>query len=113
MRHALGHGPARRVGTPAPLLVWNRAHQLVETRLRAAIFVGDLLELRMHVRHRLPVSSPFPASVAIPRSPGRSPAFCLEPSHTPPPRPAPGLSSRKSAPGSHAGTAALRSAGPP
>ena len=49
MRHALGHGPARRVSAPAPLPDRNRAHQLVEPRLRAAIFIGDQLKLRMHV----------------------------------------------------------------
>src|SRR5438132_5757020 len=46
MRHALGHGPARRVGTLAPLLIRNRADQVVKPCLRAAILVGDKLELR-------------------------------------------------------------------
>src|SRR6266699_2031461 len=57
-----------------------------------------------------PVSSPFPASVAIPRSREHSPAFSPVRARTPPPRPAPGLSSRRSAPGSRGGTGARRSA---
>src|SRR5882762_1756272 len=124
VRQALSHGPARRVGPPGPLLGRNRAHELVESRLRTAILIGDQLQLQMHVLSlpssaalatlcRPASSSPFPASVVIPRSPERSPAFYPQRAHTRPPPPSPGLSSRRSAPGSHAGTAALRSAGRP
>src|SRR5881397_2572050 len=127
MRHALGHGPARRVGTLAPLLIRDRPDQVVNPCLRAAILVGDELELRMHVSTSPPLpplppfaalcrpasSSPFPASVAIPLSREHSPAFSPMRARTPPPRPAPGLSSRRSEPGSRGGTAALRSAARP
>src|SRR5437588_12869504 len=59
------------------------------------------------------VSAPFPAGVAMPRSREHSPAFSPVRVRTPPPRPAPGLSSRRSAPGSRGGTAALHSAARP
>ncbi len=55
MRHALGHGPTRRVGAPGPLLSRNRSHQLVEPRLRAPVFVSDDLELWMHASYVLGV----------------------------------------------------------
>src|SRR5437870_241889 len=87
MRHTLGHRPARRVGPPSPALLRNRAHQLVEPRLRAAIFIGDQFELRMHVSSETapwvstrcsplegipstrPTAAPFPPSDLTDQSP--------------------------------------------
>src|SRR5438093_7627502 len=70
MRHTLGHGPARRIGAPAPALLRNRAHQLVETRLRAAILVGDHFELRMHTL-TWRATCLVPRAVVFKKRPGR------------------------------------------